>query len=559
MTLNRLRRHPSLSSHRPRWQPERQREAAHGLAQRLRAAPLRARRPPLESAKHTAIADAPALDRLVLSRASFGPTPTTVEELDGLGATPAERRQNWVEWQLEPDAIPDSELQSRLEASRYATLDLSLEQLWTGHQLVEEFEDRMLPILETQYAAILRAAISRRQLAEVLADFWHNHFNVYGWHDTAGPVFVHYDRDVIRANALGNFRTFLEAMSSSAAMQLYLDNAFSSADGPNENFARELLELHTLGESAYYGAIPASQVPTTAGGLPRGYVDEDVRELARCLTGWSLDEETGAFRARPLWHDTGPKTVLGLAIPAGQSVVDEVRTVLDRLAAHPATARHVCTKLCQRFVADDPPTSLVEAATATFLTTSGEPDQLRRVVRQILLSDEIASSWGGKVRRPFELIVAALRGLEADLVLPVRTEDRYWLVYLLYATGNMPHDWGPPTGYPDTRGAWLTTNALMSSWRLMNLLTWYGEGDFHPVDVLAVTPADHTTPNALADYWLGRLSAAPVATSDRAEIVDFLAQGRSPDLALDRSDPAVAQRIQSAVGLVLLSPAFVWR
>jgi uncharacterized protein (DUF1800 family) len=561
MTLDVLRRHPPAGQRQPhyRWRSDLQLAADRSLARRWQAVPLRQRRPDLAPLKATTAANPPEEDRLVLNRATFGPTPEALAELDGMGATPAERRQSWVEWQLHPGGIPDGDLSSRLSASGLSTLEKDLPTLWTEHQLVDDFEARMLPILETQHAAVLRATYSRRQLEQVVVDFWHNHFNVYGWHDTAGPVFVHYDRDVIRTHALGNFRDFIEAMSASAAMLLFLDNAFNSADGPNENFARELLELHTLGENAYYGAMPAAQVPTGPDGVPKGYVDEDVRELARCLTGWSLDGDTGEFLFRGPWHDRGPKRVLGLDVPANLGPMEDVRRILDRLAVHPATARHVCYKLCQRLVADQPPDSLVESAVATFLGRAGAPDQLRQVVRTILLSDEIAHSWGGKIRRPFEIIIAALRGMGADFELPTRVEGTEWFLYLTYATGNLPHDWAPPTGYPDVRTAWLTTNALMASWRLVNLVTWYPEGGPTIADPLAATPEHLVTPLELADHWIRRLVPRGLSEADRTDIVQFMSQGRSPDLPLDRRDPLVSERIQSLVGLILLSPEFIWR
>jgi uncharacterized protein (DUF1800 family) len=407
----------------------------------------------------------------VFGRAAFGPTPEDVETFRELGATPRERLENWVDWQLEPESIDDGELELRLAEAGYETLDKSLEELWNDHVLEEEdFDSRMLPIYETQGATILRAVYSRRQLNEVLADFWHNHFNVFGWHPFAGPVFVHFDRDVIRPQMLGNFRELLEAMTASPSMLFYLDNIFNSSDGPNENFAREVLELHTLGEENYLGAIPSADVPTDENGLAVGYTDEDVRELARCLTGWSLNELTGDFLYRWYWHDTGPKRVLGLSIPAGQPPLEDVRRVFDLLAVHPAVARFVCTKLCRRLVADDPPESLIETAQSVFLESAARPDQLRRVVRVILLSDEFESIAGEKVRRPFELVVSAVRVMGADFSLPTESEFSRWFFWLLYSTGHLPYTWAPPTGFPDRKEIWLTTNALVTSWRLINLL-----------------------------------------------------------------------------------------
>ena len=530
------------------------------IARRMRVTPLRNGRPAAAKIFDAPPGSTPTMAGLALNRAGFGPTPDDVATFRSLGSTPAERLEAWVDWQLDPDAIADTELAARLIDSGYVTLEKSLDQLWTEHQLEDEdFEFRMLPIWESQHAVILRATYSKRQLAEVLAGFWHNHFNVYGWHDFVAPVFVHYDRDVIRAHMLGSFRGFLEAMTASPAMAFYLDNVFNSADGPNENFARELLELHTLGEENYFGAIPATEVPRDADGVPLGYVDEDVRELARCLTGWSLDENTGAFLFRSAWHDIGSKRVLGLEIPGGGNGIEDVRRVLDLLAVHSGVATFVCRKLCRWLVADDPPESLVQTAAQVFLDTTDEPDQLRRVARTILLSDEFSASWGDKVKRPFELVVSAVRSMNPDFNLPVDDDFGDLFVWLLFTTGNLPYDWGPPTGYPDQKQNWLTTNSLVSSWRLINFLSGFENSGFRPVDPFGGTPASKRTAQELADYWIERILLRQMDSAARQVIVNFMAQGRGTDIELDLSDEDVQERLRSMVGLILVSPDNHWR
>jgi len=502
----------------------------------------------------------PPLEALVFGRAAYGATLEDLMDFRDLGANPRQRIEAWVDWQLDPDGIDDGEFETRLAQSSYETLEKSLFDLWNDYLLNRENpEDRLLPVFETQHAAILRAVYSRRQLNEVLADFWHNHFNVFGFHDLAGPVFVHYDRDVIRANILGNFRQFVEAMSASPAMLFYLDNFLSSADGPNENFARELLELHTLGEENYYGAIPASEVPTYDNGVPMGYTDEDVRELARCLTGWSLDENTGDFLYRWYWHDNGPKQVLGLSIPSYQAPLDDVRNVFDVLAGHPGVARFVCAKLCRRLIADTPPEAVVDAAVAVFLDAMDEPDQLRRVVRTILLSDEFAETWGDKVKRPFELVISSVRAMDPDFVLPLDEPFSRYFFYFLYTTGNLPHTWVPPTGFPDRKEVWLTTNALVTSWRLANLLTGVEIGGWRPCDPAAATPGGLESASELADYWIERATLREIDGASRSRIVEFMAQGAGPDTPLNLASPAVVDRIRSMVGLIVMSPHFVWR
>jgi len=530
------------------------------LSRRLRMPPLRSPERTARLAKTREQPALPPLGVITLNRAAFGPAPGDLEHFQSLGSTDAQRLEAWVDWQLQPDSISDTELESRIVQSQFQTLHKSLRQLWVEHVVPDpDFEVRMLPLIETQYATALRAVYSRRQLVEVLADFWHNHFNIFGWHFYSGPVFVHYDRDVIRANLLGNFRQMLEEMSASTAMLLYLDNVFNSGDGPNENFAREVLELHTLGEENYYGAIPADQVPLGNDGVPLGYVDEDLRELARCLTGWSISELLGEFLYRDTWHDTGPKEVMGLSIPANQAQLKDYRDVMDRLASHPGTARFVCRKLCQRLLADDPPESLVQAAADVFLDNRDQPDQLSRVTRTILLSDEFATTWGGKVRRPFELMMSSLRAMNPDIVLPTGVWFSQVFAYLMYTTGHYPFGWAPPTGYPDRKSDWLTTNALIGSWRFTNFMSGWEDEGYRPCRIVDATPGAARTAEELADFWIDRVFGRPLDASFRQEVVEFMAQGNPPDVDLNLDNEPVQERLRTMVGLLLTSPEFHWR
>ena len=193
----------------------------------MRPAPLGGASPP-KSASVT-------LGSLNFSRAEFGATPADYQDFLGFGSDDSERLEGWVDWQLDPESIPDGEFEARLAEAGYETTTKNIYQLWIDHMLqFEEPELRYQPIWESINTASLRALYSRRQLAEVLADFWHNHFNVYGFHDRVAPVFPHYDREVIRTHMLGNFRDFLEAVTTSPAMAFYLDNPefFTFSTGP---------------------------------------------------------------------------------------------------------------------------------------------------------------------------------------------------------------------------------------------------------------------------------------------------------------------------------------
>src|SRR5262249_50087312 len=230
--------------------------------------------------------------------------------------------------------------------------------------------DSGLPLRELQQAKLVRAIFSEKQLQEVMVDFWYNHFNVWANKDTARWMVTSYERDVIRPHALGKFKELLVATAQSPAMLYYLDNFLSKAESPvkkeadgnpspvrrpglNENYGRELMELHTLG-------------------VDGGYTQKDVTEVARCFTGWTIVPQPNTiFIFAPRAHDKGEKIVLDTRIPPGGGIEDGLR-VLDILAKHPSTAKFISHKLCQRFVADQPPQSLVDRAAENFIATDGD-------------------------------------------------------------------------------------------------------------------------------------------------------------------------------------------
>ena len=253
-----------------------------------------------------------------------------------------------------------------------------------------------------------RALYSNRQLQEELVDFWYNHFNVFLDKGADRFLVPSYERDAIRPHVLGKFRDLLEATANSPAMMFYLDNWQSVAPGDvrrpngkkptrglNENYARELMELHTLG-------------------VDGGYTQKDIIEVARCFTGWTLRPAQGAgFEYNDRVHDKGEKMVLGVTIPAGGGKEDGEK-VLDILAAHPSTARFISKELAQRFVADDPPPALVDRMAQTFLSTGGD---IQAVMATMLSSKEFFSegAYHAKVKTPFEMMVSALRATGAQV------------------------------------------------------------------------------------------------------------------------------------------------
>ena len=306
-------------------------------------------------------------------------------------------------------------------------------------------------VTELQRAKLLRAIYSERQLYELMVDFWENHFNVFANKDADRYLLTSYDRETIRPFAMGRFRDLLGATAHSPAMLYYLDNWRSSVARPypatrdkpagvdgglNENYARELMELHTLG-------------------VDGGYTQKDVQEVARCFTGWTIQKpnEQGLFLYRPGLHDDGEKIVLGHRILAGGGIADGER-VLDILAMHPATARFIATKLARRFVSDDPPSSIVDRAAAVFLKTDGS---IRETLRSIITSPEFFSTntYRAKMRSPFEYVAAAMRALNADT-----DADRP----VLDAIGRMGQPlFGriTPDGYADRASQWLSSGAMV--------------------------------------------------------------------------------------------------
>ncbi len=506
----------------------------------------------------------PPLAVIALNRMGFGPRPGDLEAFDTLGATDEARLQAYVDQQLDPASIDDSALDTRLAAAGYTTLGKGAAQLWADHVTPDPpWEVRMRPVAESERAVFLRAVHSRRQLVEVLADFWHNHFNVYAWEYSTGPLWVSYDRDVIRGHMLGNFRAFLEAVATSVPMLYYLDNYTNSNGGPNENYARELCELHGFGAENYLGVLRQNLVPEE-NGVPVGYVDDDVYEATRAFTGWTIDWDTGQFMYRVDWHDRFQKNVLGVFLPADQPDLRDGRDVLDAIAAHPGTARFIARKLCRRLIADEPPQSVVDAAAAVFSAQQAAPDQLAQVVRTILLSPELATTWGEKVKRPFELAVSALRatGAELDLRLGHGTSDTF--MWLYGQTGQLPFRWRPPNGYPDFKEDWLSTTPLLMSWRLINWLVDETDGSVtgnpHIIDAVGQTPVHVRTATELVDFWSQRLLGRALCAAERQEVLDFMAAGRNPDLDLPvTTDEDVQERLRSMLGLLLISPEFLLR
>lgn len=541
-----------------------------------------------------------------------------------MGSSFDQRLENYVNAQLNgyqgifpPTNDPALMTELNKPGTGFTTLHDSLTKLWQERVVASPgWPEYYYPLVDTQSLTLLRCVYSKWQLAEILADFWHTHFSVQGSKYEVAPVFVHYDRDVIRPNMLGNFRQMLEAVTKSTAMMRYLDNASNTKWGPNENFARELQELHTLGARHSYDFAEEADIPNAVSmpgssailpaGLKAGYSEHDVRQAALALTGWNISTEwsdkqnTGEYIYHSNWHDDSDKRFLGINISVNGEA--EVEQILDRLAIHPNTARYVCSKLCKRLIGDEPPESIVEAAAAVFNDKWQAPGQLKQVVKAIILSDEFKdpANWGAKSKKPFELIAGTLRscgGVAGKLVRPYPSsapnhlesgKDYAFsrtLTWMLSDTGNQLFNWVTPDGFPDSKSAWLGSTPLVMAWRTINSVFMSGyrnpggewEG-FPPVDTVTISSSTFTVNerNArnLVHYWIKRIlgydsadpSSPQLDTATIDKLITFMQQdATSPDTPLDLSavgndwnnttwEAYVAIRLQTLVASIAMLP-----
>jgi uncharacterized protein (DUF1800 family) len=455
----------------------------------------------------------------IINRLTFGPTDVLWQHVRGIGA------DAFIEEQLNPETIDDSAFEAT-----YADQFLQLE--WSTAELFAGVESDAVQRLSAQMIGnwVFRATYSQRQLYERMVHFWTDHFNIFSGNRLAAILKPADERDVIRPHALGRFRDILGASAHSPAMLLYLDNFTSRKEAPNENYARELLELHTLG-------------------VDGGYTEDDVQEVARCFTGWSIvpprnplglpEDRIGTFYFNPRAHDTGEKVVLGHTIPAGGGEEDG-EMVLDILARHPATARFISNKLIRRFVADDPPQALVERCANVFMESNGD---IRRVMGTLLRSVEF---WNAppKFKRPFEYFISAVRPLNYDLRM------RGFLavfVDVMRNLGQIPFGRPSPDGYPDIQAYW-SSNLLMR-WNIA-IVAAHGNINGNEYDVIGLLQ-DNNIP----------LEAEP--------IIDFMAQhlyGRALDDDESRiifehinSGNGEPQYIADALALLMAAPAYQYR
>ncbi|GAB7193196.1 DUF1800 domain-containing protein [Kineococcus sp. NUM-3379] len=443
-----------------------------------------------DDASASTTADAATLH--LLRRATFGTTPELLADVRAAGGA-----SRWLDQQFQPASVADAACDAVLKRYPLAVASPPALHARGNHGNW----DSMVQVVR---ATLARQMWSRRQLLEVMADFWSNHLNITCPSSDVWATKADDDQRVVRAHALGRFEDMLLASVTSPAMLMYLDNATSQGKAPNENYGREFLELHTVGVDA-------------------GYTQADVLDAARAFSGLTVwfpwtggtAANLGTFRYRPEWHHVGPLKVLGWthANSTAAGGLDVARSLARYLARHPATARRIATKLAVRFVSDTPPAALVDRLAKVYLDngTATVP-----VLRALFSSSEFAASTGQKVRRPAEDLVATVRALG---IAPVTayTGDAgavAQFVWALEGLGNAPLGWAPPNGYPDVAAAWQGTGMTLGRWNLHVGLAqgWWKDGVRTPV---------------LADHLLG-----PVKPTTRAALVDALVARLLPGIAV---------------------------
>ncbi len=518
-----------------------------------------------------------------LNRLGYGPRPGDVDRVRNIGL------DKWMQQQLHPESIDDSALAARLEPyptlamspamllAEYPTPEIATKRMGisvdayrkqldemakmqaaNGGMGIRGAEDRrpQRVVDELAMAKLTRAIYSERQLNEQMVDFWFNHFNVFVYKDADRWLVTPYERDVIRPHVLGKFKDLLFATAKSPAMLYYLDNWLSSDPkafdrlkrlpparrpkvpegvqgvgpkrGLNENYGRELLELHTVG-------------------VDGGYTQRDVIEVARCFTGWTLRavQSNPEFYFDDRIHDPDPKRIMGKKITAGG--IKDGEKVLEMLARHPNTAKFISTKLARRFVSDTPPPELVARMAKTFLESDGD---IRAVLQTMINSPEFWSrqTYRAKVKTPFELVVSSARALGTDVDAPMP------LVQWTARIGEPLYQCLPPTGYSDKAGAWVNSGALLNRLNFAIALATNRIRGTH-VELAALVGQEVTSdPRRALDRAIDELLARQVSSETRATLEKESSDPQVLRAKLD--DPIQQVDLGILTGLVLGSPEF---
>ena len=460
-----------------------------------------------------------------LKRTSFGVHRDELNAIQSIGV------DAYLEQQLDHTQISDG----NLEATIQALFPLSTQ---TPAQLITGFPDNIGDVaLQVTGAAQYRQIFSRRQLYEVMVEFWSDHFNIHLLNGLGPTLKPEDDMQVIRANALGNFGDLLRASAHSSSMLFYLDNFLNQATAPNENYARELMELHTLG-------------------VDGGYTETDVKEVARCFTGWSfrfpgdLSGPYGAFVYVPAFHDNAAKVVLQNTISAGGGQSDG-DMVLDILATHPSTARFIATKLCRRFISDTPDQVSIDAVAEAFSQSSGD---IKATLRALFATTAFRSSADLKISRPVEYLSGLIRALAPDTPYPTDNGQLFYFAQLIM--GQLPFNWPTPDGYPDEQSYWASTGGLLNRWRLsfLSLANFIPSINVFQIDYPTLLDGADTLAG-IVDAMTDNVLMRPLSVEDKSYMLDWLVTEYSQ--AADDTLPAgIPEQIAPLVASVLVSSAY---
>ncbi|MCF6287984.1 MAG: DUF1800 domain-containing protein [Proteobacteria bacterium] len=557
-----------------------------------------------------------------LARMGFGHrithTSSDISDFEALGANDDDRLTAYLTQQLNWASINDSEFETMVNTAGYTTLNKPLTQLWQDHHVNTSTDgfNRDGPAEEMERLVLARAIYSKRQLLESLTDFWHNHFNVYSRDYYAQSTFTSWDRDVIRppisghprpienesGHLLGNFRQMLELSSKHVAMGHYLDNYINNVAGPNENYAREIIELHTLGAENFVSLGDPDSIPQTELSFPWGtelisdkYVDDDVYAAMRMLTGWKIKdsstsnssnmEDTGEFFFYEPWHDKFAKTILGYDWGNFAANPEDIMRFLDILAYHPGTAKHIAGKLCRRYISDNPPQTIIDAVADTFYQNRYASNQLELVYQTLFLSTEFKdpNNYNQKLKRPIELFAGSMRAVGSDFMLKINDSDTNTIVgYFLHRAGQRPFLRPSPDGYPEDKEYWTGGTVLLY---VMRFYDWMFDRNYNNEDTRIVPMMDITlsassselpshTPNNLTTFWMKRIlgyepSGGWLGTDLHTKLRDYMRQNANdpqqwpadvpfPDIT-STSSPYVYERLRGLVKLILSTSEFMYR
>ncbi|MGE3356026.1 MAG: DUF1800 domain-containing protein [Acidimicrobiia bacterium] len=459
----------------------------------------------------------------MLRRLSFGTTPSMRREIVAMGI------DAWIDRQLAPNTIDDSVLQGIIRT--FPTLTASNASNYDNNNDVVRDELR--------HATVLRAYGSNRQLYEVMVEFWNNHFTVALNQSYLVGLKTADDRTVARSNPFGRFVDLLLASGHSPAMLMYLNNAQSNANSPqgvNENWGRELLELHTL------GIINGEQV----------YTEEDVVALAKVMSGWSMNWTTKEFEYQSYRHSRETVSLLGGAWTSSGAGYQDGISALTFLARHRSTARYLSYKLVRRFVSDDPDLGLVEALADVY---QANDTAIGPVLKALFSSPTFRAARRTKVRRPFELLAAQLRVLNARIEQGRDSNASRTLGTLLGEMANLPFEWPAPNGYPDVAGYWASADGMLQRWELGGRLANNGLNGI-AVDLAALLPNPlPATAGAVVDALALRLLDSGFQPAERAALLAHL--GKADADPVTRAE--VDAKLGTLVGLALDTPSFQLR